>query len=141
MQAILLVLGAQTQELLFLLNQFQQSVVQISLYQDLKRKDVQIVQDLERLVIKFSLFSVSGDKMCSYLPFLGGMSCSTGINYMVLFIYFEVCACWEKNRWVIIKRGEFVIFLGVSSVALHHLRDFKTVTKHIMSSILQLYKK
>jgi hypothetical protein len=93
MQAILLVLGAQTQELLFLLNQFQQSVVQISLYQDLKRKDVQIVQDLERLVIKFSLFSVSGDKMCSYLPFLGGMSCSTGINYMVLFIYFEVCAC------------------------------------------------
>ena len=69
MQAILLVLGAQTQEHLFLSNQFQQSVVQISLYQDLKRKDVQIVQDLERLVIKFSLFSVSSDKMCCILIF------------------------------------------------------------------------
>ena len=40
---------------------------------------------------------------CSYLPFLGGMSCSTGINYMVLFIYLEVCACWEKKRRVMIN--------------------------------------
>ena len=57
MQAILLVPVAQARELLFLSNQFQQSMVQISLYQDQKLKDVQIVQDLERLVIKFSLFS------------------------------------------------------------------------------------
>ena len=57
MQAILLVPVVQAQELLFLSNQFQQSMVQISLYQDQKLKDVQIVQDLERLVIKFSLFS------------------------------------------------------------------------------------
>jgi hypothetical protein len=106
MQAILLVLGAQTQELLFLSNQFQQSVVQISLYQDLKRKDVQIVQDLERLVIKFSLFSVSSDKMCYILIFFAccffarishswvERAAQLGsITWFYLFIYLEVCAC------------------------------------------------
>jgi len=116
MQAILLVLGAQTQELLFLSNQFQQSVVQISLYQDLKQKDVQIVQDLERLVIKFSLFPVSSDKMFYILIFFAccffarishswvERAAQLGsITWFYLFIYLEVCACWEKKRWVMIN--------------------------------------
>lgn len=49
MQGILLALAAQALEHLFLLNQFRQSMVEISLYQHQNQKDVQTVQGLERL--------------------------------------------------------------------------------------------
>lgn len=49
MQDISLVHGARILDLLFLLNQSQQLMVEINLYLHQKQKDVQTVQDLERL--------------------------------------------------------------------------------------------
>lgn len=48
MQDILLVLGVQPQEPLFLLNRYPRLMVKINLYHRLEQKDVQIAQDLER---------------------------------------------------------------------------------------------